>query len=109
MSNYGLELYIDGNNTEYIDKIFKYLSSEESTPKDVQSYLKIIDRNMLKNEHYIVTYYMMFLNKIETLVKIDFNLITEFTKIDKDKIVKLNNIDLDGIVDIQEEIGRAHV
>lgn len=103
MSNYGIELYIEGENAEYLNKVIKYLTSPNSTIKDIQSYLRIVDKNMLLNEHYITTYYMEYLNKIEPLSRVDLKLMEKFTEIDKEKIIKLNNIELDNIVDVQEE------
>lgn len=103
MSNYGIALHITGENLNYFNKVIKFLTSEECTVKDIQYFNRSIDRNMLKNEHYLVTYYIDYLNKIEPISQVNLDLIEKFTDIDKEKIVDLQNIDLTGIVDVKEE------
>lgn len=103
MSNYGIALHINGDNLTYFNKAIKFLSSDKSNIEEVQKFVKLVDRNMLQNEPYLVMYYAEYLNKIRPINKLNLNMMINLTEVDKNKIVDLPNIELNSMVDVREE------
>lgn len=102
-SNYLLDLKISGDDLRYIDNIFKFISSSQSTRAHIIKITKMLEKELFSNEHYIIYFYIEFMTQVKNLGKIDLNSIKRLIALDREMFTNNPNITQDFGITVRNE------
>ena len=94
---------MSGDDLRYVDKVLKYISSPGSTRNQILKTIKLMQKELFKNEYYIICYYIEFMTEIKSLDRIDMSSIRRLIGLDKDMFINNPNVEQDFGISVRGE------
>ena len=94
---------LEGDSLEYLNKVIKYISTYDSNRMEVLKFINLVDKNLLKNEHYIIMYYIEFFCSVKSLARIDLNAIRKLVAVDREMFVESPHLNLEEVIAVEKD------